>query len=123
MVPPSLMKQTLFRESAEDQTLARHSVGFCTAGGVAPYSIDFTGNLQRMSIQFFLSENILGLFKQSTLCVRYLGESVQPWQELEDLAHCSVLKHDFLQHCHVLCPRDDIWLGMPPGEHNTLVQV
>lgn len=101
-----------------------HSVGVCMAGGIPTQLTPLeTYVVCWFVFQFFLSENILGLFKQSTLCVRYLGESVQPWQELVDRAHCSVLKRDFLQHCHVLCPRDDIWLWRPPGEHNTLVQV
>lgn len=83
-----------------------HSIGFCVAGGL-PSELT---PLETYVLQLFLSENTLGLVKRSTLCVRYLGESVQPWQELVDLVHCSVLTHGFLQHCHAPCPPDDIGL-------------
>lgn len=93
------------------RTRPPHSVGFCTAGGIPTELTPVeTYIVCRYIFQFFLSENTLELVKQSTLCVRYLGEFVQPWQEPVGLAHCSVLRHGFLQHCHALCPQDGIWL-------------
>lgn len=105
------------------RTWPLHSTGFCMAGGLPSKLTPLeTYIVCWFTFHLFVTENKLGLVKRSTLCVRYLGESVQPWQELVDLAHCSVLKHGFLQHCHVPCPQDDIWLWMPPGERNMLVQ-